>query len=208
MTEIKLPPLPEARIVSYQTDSTMRSMELRTYCDEDMQAYATAAIEADRQARGEPVAWAELHPRTGDVCDFIRKDEAYRLDEIKPEYVLPLYATPQSLQQETHSRQDSHDKDDPSGADGYAYRYRHINGGTVLRFNHGEEVNGSKPIEAVPYWFAPVSVPSDEEIGQVLDEVRRNSLYGEHHWGLWLEFARALLAKYGNHPTRRNPDAL
>ena len=60
----------------------------------------------------------------------------------------------QPQQQATHSRQDSHD-DDPSGADGYAYRYRHINGGTVLRFNHGEEVNGSKPIEAVPFCFKP-----------------------------------------------------
>lgn len=88
--KIELPPLPEARIVSYQTDSTMRSMELRTHSDDDMCDYARAAIEAakphiiaeflertgqwvtnkatrdkaisdaieaDRQARGEPVAW-------------------------------------------------------------------------------------------------------------------------------------------------------
>lgn len=54
---IELPPLPEARIVSYQIDSTMRSMELRTYSDQDMQEYARAAIEADRQRRGEPVAY-------------------------------------------------------------------------------------------------------------------------------------------------------
>lgn len=63
--QIELPPLPEARIVSYQTDSTMRSMELRTHSDEDMRDYARAAIEpyakriaeleAYRQRRGEPM---------------------------------------------------------------------------------------------------------------------------------------------------------
>lgn len=38
---------------------------------------------------------------------------------------------------------------------GYAYRYRHYDGGTVVRFNDGREVNGSRPIEVLPYWFAP-----------------------------------------------------
>lgn len=57
----ELPPLPEARIVSYQTDSTMRSMELRTHSDEDMRDYARTAIEADHQRRGEPVAEVQLH---------------------------------------------------------------------------------------------------------------------------------------------------
>ena len=35
---------------------------------------------------------------------------------------------------------------------GYAYRY-HDYRGDVLRFNNGEEVNGSKPFEVVPYWI-------------------------------------------------------
>lgn len=52
---IELPPLPEARIVSYQTDSTMRCMELRTHSNEDMRDYARAAIEADRKRRGAEV---------------------------------------------------------------------------------------------------------------------------------------------------------
>jgi len=39
---------------------------------------------------------------------------------------------------------------------GYAYRYHDFTGtGTMLRFNGGGEVNGARPIEAVPYWFAP-----------------------------------------------------
>ncbi|NGR09343.1 DUF2283 domain-containing protein [bacterium SGD-2] len=54
--KIELPPLPEARIVSYQTDSTMRRMELRTHSDEDMRDYARAAIEADRKRRNERVS--------------------------------------------------------------------------------------------------------------------------------------------------------
>ena len=36
---------------------------------------------------------------------------------------------------------------------GYAYRYRSIRGVTVIRFNCGQEVDGSRPIEAVPYWL-------------------------------------------------------
>lgn len=40
--------------------------------------------------------------------------------------------------------------------DGYHYRYPTLYGtGTCIRQNNGEEVNGSKPIEAVPYWYAP-----------------------------------------------------
>ncbi|WP_186166495.1 hypothetical protein [Burkholderia gladioli] len=35
---------------------------------------------------------------------------------------------------------------------GYAYRYP-SGDGTVIRFNNGEEVNGSRPLEAVPYWL-------------------------------------------------------
>ena len=54
-------------------------------------------------------------------------------------------------------------KTEPEGStnpSGYAYRYRDYSGGTYIKFNGGEEVNGSRPIEAVPYWFAPPSVPT------------------------------------------------
>lgn len=39
--------------------------------------------------------------------------------------------------------------------DGYAYRYQVFPGGSVIRFNGGEEVNASLPIEAIPYYFGP-----------------------------------------------------
>lgn len=45
---------------------------------------------------------------------------------------------------------------------GFAHRYQETFGdGTVIRFNNGEEVNGSCPIETVPYWFsvAPQACP-------------------------------------------------
>jgi hypothetical protein len=52
---------------------------------------------------------------------------------------------------------------------GQAYRYHDYHGGTVIRFNSGCEVNGSKPIEAVPYWFTPphpapvpVAIPAEQ----------------------------------------------
>jgi len=42
--------------------------------------------------------------------------------------------------------------------DGYHYRYPNLYGtDTYIRKNNGEEVNGIKPVEAVPYWYAPVT---------------------------------------------------
>jgi hypothetical protein len=49
---------------------------------------------------------------------------------------------------------------EPPSPSGYAYRYRSPFGGTCIRFNGGEEVNGGRPIEPVPYWFAPPSAPA------------------------------------------------
>ena len=59
----------------------------------------------------------------------------------------------------------AHNEQQPAAAqeavrkpDGYHYRYPTLYGtGTCIRQNNGEEVNGSKPIEAVPYWYAPVT---------------------------------------------------
>jgi hypothetical protein len=56
---------------------------------------------------------------------------------------------------------------------GHAYRYPDYRGGTTIRFNSGCEVNGSKPIEAVPYWFAPPH-HAPEAVG-VTDEVVENA---------------------------------
>jgi len=61
---------------------------------------------------------------------------------------------------------------EPPSPSGYAYRYRSPFGGTYIRFNGGEEVNGGRPIEAVPYWFAPPSAPATPpapEPGEVED---------------------------------------
>ena len=40
---------------------------------------------------------------------------------------------------------------------GYAYEYPHYPPpvATVIRFTGGETINGSKPLRAIPYWFAP-----------------------------------------------------
>jgi hypothetical protein len=37
--------------------------------------------------------------------------------------------------------------------DGYHYVYPHWAGGTIIRMSHGEEVNGARPIKAIPYWY-------------------------------------------------------
>jgi hypothetical protein len=53
--------------------------------------------------------------------------------------------------------------------DGYHYRYPTLYGtGTYIRHNNGEEVNGSKPIEAVPYYYAPVAAAPDSELHALL----------------------------------------
>lgn len=52
---------------------------------------------------------------------------------------------------------------EPVAPSGYAYRYA-----DGLRFNGGCEVNGSRPIEAVPYFFAPPHPPAQgvgDELG-------------------------------------------
>lgn len=42
----------------------------------------------------------------------------------------------------------------PREADGWAYGYPNPFGdGTTIRFNGAEEVNGERPIEALPFWF-------------------------------------------------------
>jgi len=50
-TEFKLPPLPAPTLESTQCDSTMRYTTLRSYSELDMEAYARAAVEADRKGR-------------------------------------------------------------------------------------------------------------------------------------------------------------
>lgn len=81
-----LPPLPEARIVSYQTDGTMRSMELRTYSGWDMKDYARAAVAA--QAGGQDAInakvaaeygrWIRAHAEGRDYDDFLAGELAAR----------------------------------------------------------------------------------------------------------------------------------
>ena len=60
---------------------------------------------------------------------------------------------------------------------GYAYRYP-----DGIRFNNGNEVNGCRPSEAIPYWFsqppapAPAVVPPDPFARLALLELERNAM--------------------------------
>jgi hypothetical protein len=54
---------------------------------------------------------------------------------------------------------------DTRAPDGYAYRYHStsLSGGTVIRFSNGEEINGGRPIEAIPFFYgtpAPQPAPA------------------------------------------------
>lgn len=54
--------------------------------------------------------------------------------------------------------------------DGYAYRYHSPCGGTTLRFNNGEEVNGGRPFESVPYYLG--TAPEQPAAEPVPDKTR------------------------------------
>lgn len=72
---VKLPPLPEPRIVSYQVDSILRYTELRTYDDADMRAYAEQAVREALAAQA--VALRGFADRKYCVAiDYARRKEA------------------------------------------------------------------------------------------------------------------------------------
>jgi hypothetical protein len=56
---------------------------------------------------------------------------------------------------------------------GYAYRYPAIDG-TITRFNHGQEVNGCRPLYAIPYWLGqpPTARPTIEPEGMATRELQ------------------------------------
>jgi hypothetical protein len=56
--------------------------------------------------------------------------------------------------------------------DGYAYRYPGPYGG--LRFNSGQEVNGSRPTESVPYFLgsAPAQIEASKKSPPVLRDTK------------------------------------
>ena len=85
MNEIKLPPLPEPPFKAWMTNA-------------DANAYgeqcALAAIEADRQARGEPVAWMT---EDGRVATSETKETS--MPKVAQEsFKIPLYTAPQPQQ--------------------------------------------------------------------------------------------------------------
>lgn len=89
-----LPPLPEARIESYQIDGTMRRTTLHTYSGQDMRDYALAAIALASPAAPAqavpPFAWATHH---APPMIFLTQKEAaaYCDDDEQP---IPLYEAP------------------------------------------------------------------------------------------------------------------
>ena len=74
------------------------------------------------------------------------------------------------------------EEDEGCQPSGYAYRYQSL-GSSVIRFNEGGEVNGSRPVEAIPYWLGrppqPVS-PAEGEVAELAKWLRlRNPIDDE-----------------------------
>jgi len=68
-----------------------------------------------------------------------------------------------------------------AGPSGYAYCYPTMNG-KVVRFNHGQEVNGSRPLYAIPYWLGqpPTARPAIEPVSEVLTDEAIEELTWRH----------------------------
>jgi hypothetical protein len=62
---------------------------------------------------------------------------------------------------------------------GYAYRYQQF-GDSVIRFNGGSEVNGSRPTEAIPYWLGHPPRPIPPADGEVAELVRLLLVEADH----------------------------
>ena len=60
-------------------------------------------------------------------------------------------------------------------------------------------VQSQRKTHAAPRWQAvPVRTPlTDRQIGAVIDEVAITSRYGNHHFGRWMDFARAIEQAHG-----------
>ena len=97
MNEIKLPPRPEPdgfitiRIIG-------RDVEVNAYRDSTMGDYATQAVEADRAARGESVAWLD---EFGNAFPLAANKSPTWMDSYKRNWK-PLYTSPQPAQQECY----------------------------------------------------------------------------------------------------------
>jgi hypothetical protein len=83
MSEITLPDLPDLWASAHAPRFCLWTVD-------DMRAYATAAVEADRAARGEPVAWAN---NDEPPMLFWDKTEALKHSDSEADLV-PLYAHP------------------------------------------------------------------------------------------------------------------
>lgn len=115
----ELPPRPEPRIVSYQTDGAMRTTELRTYDGFDMDDYARAAILADRATRlaEAPKGWVlvPVEP-THAMQDAAHKATLERYDFMDPAIPPAVYRAMLDAAPAASSPEAADEPQEPSGA--------------------------------------------------------------------------------------------
>lgn len=191
---IELPPLPDS------PDDNGR------YGHGDMKRYAHAAIKTDRQQRGEPVAYA-VFADNGNIRIWSREP----LDEPG---AVPLYARPQpaATAQDSWQQLAAH-LYQAAGAFNMPVRFLDIlsTAANGEPFDHmldrllpvTEDEGGVWDSEATPQPVTPEQEPSDEDIERLAAEhLSAHAQFvdaGEVHYEGEIEFARALLARYGNH---------
>ena len=68
-------------------------------------------------------------------------------------------------------------------------------------------VQSQRKAHAAPVGMEPVRTPlTDRQIGAVIDEVATTSRYGNHHFGRWMDFARAIEQAHGIKATNQESD--
>lgn len=183
--DIELPPLPQGE---YRLSPDSRAPTL--YDEEAMEAYARAAIEADRKRRGDPVAWL--------VRDDMLGTWLFRWDEPEPgmwKYVKPLYAVPQPAE----TVKALVDSQEPLGKE---FQRVLDDNRWDLYMKGGEPVKGQTGktvLQSNQSLNEPVKVPSKLSNAEILSLAYDVGAMPEQATDATLvRFARALLTRYGN----------
>ena len=182
--EIDLPPLPYPQIPG------------NDYDPRDMWDYALAAIKADRQQRGEPVAWMTSDKRHIAFGDRLTKEEATRYGWA-PLYTAPQPATPA---QQYYYRVTGCTADKTTAPNCICWHDKGT--GPFPEHKEGIEVGGV----LVSWRVKPTSSTQEPSVGQIMEAVKSygsvcrqpNTTVSEQE--MRLHEIHALLARYGaNH---------
>ena len=200
--------------IRYATYDAWGNQTKHGYNAKDMHAY----VDADRVARSpasqpvaapvgmEPVAWVEVRPGLDGwflAYNFnpdAQTEPLYSGFQVqamlaaarKPLADAPCHQGDMRKYVEAFAAKSGWNPGSGEGAFEYAQR---------ICYSQGFEdatIQSQRKTHAAPVQAMPVRTPlTDRQIGAVIDEVAITSRYGNHHFGRWMDFARAIEAEHG-----------